>query len=57
MVEGIILLPAIWTPPLHVLHGLTDAHGWHPGALQGLIAAGAATRGGIAPFGVKPGGR
>jgi len=57
MVEGIMPFPATGTPPPHVLHGFTDAHGWHPGALQGCIVAGAAIRGGIAPLGVKPGGR
>ena len=46
MVEGIMLLPPTGTPPPQVLHGLTDAHGWHPGALQGCIVAGAAARGG-----------
>ena len=56
-VSGIMLPPASGTPLPHVLHVLTGAHGWHPGALHGLIAAGATAGGGIAPLGVKPGGR
>ncbi len=56
-VPGTMLPPASGTPLPQLLHVLTGAHGWHPGALHGRMAAGAATRGGIAPLGVKPGGR
>ena len=52
-----IMPPAIGTPPPHELHGSTIPQGGQAGALQGRIAAGAAIGGGIAPAGVKPGGR
>ncbi len=48
-VLGTMLLPASGTPLPQLLHVFTGAHGWHPGALHGCMAAGAATRGGIAP--------
>ena len=42
-VPGTMLLPASGIPLPQLLHVLTGAHGWHPGALHGRIAAGAAT--------------
>ena len=42
-VPGTMLLPASGIPLPQLLHVLTGVHGWHPGALHGRIAAGAAT--------------